>query len=44
MIREECRKRGIPLLFLEFDYNDDRVLAPAQMRAQIEEFFATVMG
>jgi benzoyl-CoA reductase/2-hydroxyglutaryl-CoA dehydratase subunit BcrC/BadD/HgdB len=44
LIREECRRRGIPLLFLEFDYNDDRVLAPAQMRAQIEEFFSTVMG
>jgi benzoyl-CoA reductase/2-hydroxyglutaryl-CoA dehydratase subunit BcrC/BadD/HgdB len=43
MIREECRKRDIPLLFVEFDYNDDRVLAPAQMRIQIEEFFTTVM-
>jgi benzoyl-CoA reductase/2-hydroxyglutaryl-CoA dehydratase subunit BcrC/BadD/HgdB len=43
LIREECRKREIPLLFIEFDYNDDRVLAPEQMRAQIEEFFTTVM-
>jgi benzoyl-CoA reductase/2-hydroxyglutaryl-CoA dehydratase subunit BcrC/BadD/HgdB len=43
LIREACRKREIPLLFIEFDYNDDRVLAPAQMRAQIEEFFTTVM-
>jgi benzoyl-CoA reductase/2-hydroxyglutaryl-CoA dehydratase subunit BcrC/BadD/HgdB len=43
LIREACRKREIPLLFIEFDYNDDRVLAPEQMRAQIEEFFTTVM-
>jgi benzoyl-CoA reductase/2-hydroxyglutaryl-CoA dehydratase subunit BcrC/BadD/HgdB len=43
LIREECRKRDIPLLFIEFDYNDDRVLAPEQMRVQIEEFFTTVM-
>jgi benzoyl-CoA reductase/2-hydroxyglutaryl-CoA dehydratase subunit BcrC/BadD/HgdB len=43
LIREECRKREIPLLFIEFDYNDDRVLAPEQMRIQIEEFFTTVM-
>jgi benzoyl-CoA reductase/2-hydroxyglutaryl-CoA dehydratase subunit BcrC/BadD/HgdB len=43
LLREVCRKRGIPLLFIEFDYNDDRVLSPASMRAQIEDFFATVM-
>jgi benzoyl-CoA reductase subunit B len=44
LLREECRQREIPLLFIEFDYNDDRVLAPAQMRSQIDEFFTTVMG
>ena len=44
LLREQCRKREIPLLFIEFDYNDDRVLAPAQMRSQIEEFFTTVMA
>jgi benzoyl-CoA reductase/2-hydroxyglutaryl-CoA dehydratase subunit BcrC/BadD/HgdB len=44
LIREECRRREIPLLFIEFDYNDDRVLAPEQMRIQIEEFFTTVMA
>jgi benzoyl-CoA reductase/2-hydroxyglutaryl-CoA dehydratase subunit BcrC/BadD/HgdB len=44
LLREICRRRGIPLLFIEFDYNDDRVLSPAQMRVQIEEFFTTVMG
>jgi benzoyl-CoA reductase/2-hydroxyglutaryl-CoA dehydratase subunit BcrC/BadD/HgdB len=44
MILERCRQRGIPLLFLEFDYNDDRVFSPELMRAQIQEFFNTVMG
>jgi len=43
LLREVCRNRDIPLLFIEFDYNDDRVLSPAQMRVQIEEFFTTVM-
>jgi hypothetical protein len=44
LLREACQERGIPLLFIEFDYNDDRVLSPGLMREQIEEFFATVMG
>jgi benzoyl-CoA reductase/2-hydroxyglutaryl-CoA dehydratase subunit BcrC/BadD/HgdB len=43
LLRAECRKRGIPLLLIEFDYNDDRVLSPGQMRGQIEEFFTSVM-
>jgi benzoyl-CoA reductase/2-hydroxyglutaryl-CoA dehydratase subunit BcrC/BadD/HgdB len=43
LIREGCRRRGIPLLFIEFDYNDDRVLAREQMRAEMEDFFTTVM-
>ncbi len=44
LIREVCRKRDIPVLFLEFDYNDDRVLPPELMRTQLEEFFTTVMA
>jgi len=44
LFRDICRKRDIPALFLEFDYNDDRVLPPEQMRTQIEEFFETVMA
>ncbi len=43
LIRKVCRERDIPVLFLEFDYNDDRVLSPELMRTQIEEFFTTVM-
>lgn len=43
LLRKVCRERDIPVLFLEFDYNDDRVLSPEQMRTQIEDFFVTVM-
>ncbi len=44
LFRRVCRERDIPVLFLEFDYNDDRVLSPELMRTQIEEFFETVMA
>jgi len=43
LIREVCRKRDIPALFIELDYNDDRVLPIELLRTQIEEFFTTVM-
>ena len=43
LIRQICREKDIPALFLELDYNDDRVLPSEQMRSQIEEFFTTVM-
>ncbi len=43
VLAKVCRKKDIPVLFLEFDYNDDRVLPPQLMRNQIEEFFTTVM-
>lgn len=43
VIRDVCRKRDIPALFIELDYNDDRVLPTELLRTQIEEFFTTVM-
>jgi len=43
LLRKVCRERDIPVLFLEFDYNDDRVLTREAMRNEIEMFFATVM-
>jgi len=43
LIRDVCRKRDIPALFIELDYNDDRVLPIELLRTQIEEFFTTVM-
>jgi len=44
LLRAQCREREIPLLFLELDYNDDRVLSTGKMREQIEEFFTTTMA
>jgi len=44
MIKKVCRERDIPVLFLEFDYNDDRVLSPERMRMQIGDFFETFMA
>ena len=44
MIEKVGREREIPVLFLEMDYNDSRVLSPDQARIQIEEFFETVMA
>ena len=44
LLRAQCRERDIPQLFLEFDYNDDRVLSTGKMREQIEEFFTTTMA
>ena len=43
LIRSVCREKGIPVLFVEHDYNDDRVLSSEVMRVQMEEFFSTVM-
>jgi benzoyl-CoA reductase subunit B len=43
LIRDVCRKRDIPALFIELDYNDDRVLPSDLLRTQVEEFFTTVM-
>jgi hypothetical protein len=40
--RKFARERGIPVLFLEFDYNDDRVLSSEPLREQLEEFFTTI--
>lgn len=43
MIRKVCRERDIPVLFIELDYNDDRVLSKEGLRSQVEDFFTTVM-
>ena len=44
MIRKVCREKDIPVLFIEMDYNDDRVLSRELLRTQVEEFFTTVMA
>ena len=43
MIRKVCREQDIPVLFIEMDYNDDRVLSRELLRSQVEDFFTTVM-
>ncbi|MFO7965619.1 MAG: 2-hydroxyacyl-CoA dehydratase family protein [Desulfobacterales bacterium] len=42
IMRRYFQKEGIPVLFIELDYNDDRVLSAEPMREQIEDFFATI--
>jgi benzoyl-CoA reductase/2-hydroxyglutaryl-CoA dehydratase subunit BcrC/BadD/HgdB len=42
MMRRYFHKEGIPALFLEFDYNDDRVASVEQLKDQLEEFFTTI--
>jgi benzoyl-CoA reductase subunit B len=42
MMRRYFQKEGIPALFLEFDYNDDRVASVEQLKDQLEEFFTTI--
>ncbi|MBW1988691.1 MAG: 2-hydroxyacyl-CoA dehydratase [Deltaproteobacteria bacterium] len=43
VLREKCRERGIPLLILDFDIADARVMSPAGIREQAERFMETVM-
>jgi len=43
MFREKCRRRGIPLLVIDYDLSDTRVVPPAAIRRQVEHFMETVM-
>lgn len=43
MMREKCRDRGIPLLVIDYDLSDPRVVSPAEIRRQVERFMETVM-
>ncbi|MGK5093568.1 2-hydroxyacyl-CoA dehydratase family protein [Deltaproteobacteria bacterium TL4] len=43
MFREQCRKRKIPLFFLQYDLCDPRIASPADMKKQISEFMETIM-
>jgi hypothetical protein len=43
MFREKCRERGIPLLIINYDLSDTRVVSPAEIRKQAEAFMETVM-
>lgn len=43
MFREKCRERGIPLLNINYDLSDTRIVSPAGIREQVELFMETVM-
>ena len=43
MFREKCRERDIPLLIIDYDLSDTRVVSPAGIINQVEQFMETVM-
>ncbi len=43
MFRERCRERDIPLLIIDYDLSDSRVVPPGGVRAQVDTFMETVM-
>ncbi len=43
MFREKCRERDIPLLFIDYDLADTRIVSPEGIRRQAEQYMETVM-
>ena len=43
MFREKCREREIPLLIIDYDLSDSRVVPPEGIRSQVDTFMETVM-
>jgi len=44
MFRERCRERRIPLLIIDYDLSDTRVVSARGIRDQVSRFMETVMG
>lgn len=44
MLRERCREKKIPLLNLEYDLSDSRIVSGQEVRAQVTHFMENVMG
>lgn len=44
MMREKCRARRIPLLAIDYDLGDSRVVSPAGIREQVSRFMECVMN
>ena len=42
ILRRYFQEEGIPALFLELDYNDDRVVSIEHLKNQLEDFFTTI--
>jgi hypothetical protein len=41
-MRRHFQEEGIPTLFIELDYNDDRILSSEPMRERVKDFFTTI--
>lgn len=43
ILREKCREKGIPLLILDYDLSDPRIVSHDNMKRQVEHFMDNVM-
>jgi hypothetical protein len=43
ILREKCREKGIPLLILDYDLSDPRIVSHDSMIRQMEHFMDNVM-
>jgi hypothetical protein len=43
ILREKCRDKGIPLLILDYDLSDPRIVSHDNMKRQVEHFMENVM-
>lgn len=44
MFREKCRRRDIPLLIIDYDLLDSRIVSQQGVQRQVEQFMETVIG
>ena len=44
ILRDACRRRDIPLLIIDHDVFDARVVSPEGIKDQVRDFMDTVMG
>lgn len=43
ILREKCREKGFPMLVLDYDLSDPRIVSRAEMTRQVEHFMDNVM-
>jgi len=43
ILREKCRKAGIPLLIIEYDLSDTRIVPKEGIITQVEQFMENIM-
>ena len=44
LMRKHFIENDIPALFLEMDYNDERIISSDPLKEQVSDFFTTVMA